>query len=217
MPLLKKTVKPLLAACLLAAAAVAAAPRVSAVALFEGKAMLLIDGQRRLVKQGEATPEGVRLISSSTRGAVIEFGGQRQTLQLSRTVGGTYAEPAAKIVRLRRDGMGMYMADGAVNGKPVRFLVDTGATFVSISGEEAKRLGIRYEQGQRGQLMSAAGPVSAYKVMLDRVSVGGVELHYVAATVLDGSNPHVPLLGMSFLGRLKMRHEGEAMVLEKVE
>lgn len=195
----------------------AAAPRLSVVALFNGKAMVEIDGRRHLLAVGQTTPEGVRLISASTKAAVLEVDGQRQTLGLSSSVGGRYAAPSRREVHVSRDPRGVFTTAGSVNGVPVSFLVDTGATAVVLNANDATRAGIDYQrQGVRVGVRTASGSTSGYEVALGRVSVGDISLSGVRAVVLEGDSPAMPLLGMSFLGRLKMRHEGALLVLEQL-
>lgn len=206
-----------LAGLLLAAAAMAvAAPRVRVVALFHDSAMVEIDGRRQLLRAGQTAPEGVRLISATTREAVLEVDGQRHRLGLSRSVGGSYRPSRGQQVQIARNERGMYVTTGSVNSSPMTFLVDTGASTVALNARDAARAGIDYRlRGTRIGVQTASGTTTGYQVMLDRVSVGGITVPNVRATVLDGPSPQTPLLGMSFLGRLKLRHEGQLMVLEQ--
>ena len=207
----------------------AAAPQLSVVALSNGKAMVEVDGRRHLLAVGQATPEGIRLIAASTRTAVLEVDGQRlaertQTVQwqrralgLSSSVGGRYAPPARREVRVSQDRRGTFTATGRINGAPVSFLVDTGATAIVLNAGDAARAGVDYQrQGVRIGVRTASGTTSGYAVALRHVSVGDISLSDVRAVVLEGESPAMPLLGMSFLGRVKMRHEGAMLVLEQM-
>jgi aspartyl protease family protein len=97
----------------------------------------------------------------------------------------------------------------------VRFLVDTGATQVSLSNSEAKRLGINYIAGQKTLTATANGVVPTYKVKLDEVRIGDIVLNNVDGLVHAGDNLPIALLGMSFLNRMEMKRDGEKMVLTK--
>lgn len=111
---------------------------------------------------------------------------------------------------------GMYSVAGSVNNQPVNFLVDTGATWVAMNSATARRLGIDFRyKGTQGWVNTANGPAKTYKVMLDRVRVGEIELSNVEGAVLDGSSPHEILLGMSFLNRVEMQRQGELLLLRK--
>jgi aspartyl protease family protein len=106
------------------------------------------------------------------------------------------------------------MADGMVNGAHIRFMVDTGATLVSLPITEAARLGIDYQKGRAGYSILADGRrVASWRVMLDSVTLGDVTLLNVEGSVSQGSG--MPLLGMSFLSRTEMRNEGEVLSLTK--
>jgi aspartyl protease family protein len=97
----------------------------------------------------------------------------------------------------------------------VTFLLDTGATFVSIDSRLAKRLRIKYRfKKQQVRVETAAGPIAAYRVKLKSVAVGNIRLKNVDALVSEEKGLTMPLLGMSFLSRLRVQQEGIAMVLE---
>ncbi|MDI3491369.1 MAG: aspartyl protease family protein [Thauera sp.] len=93
-------------------------------------------------------------------------------------------------------------------------MIDTGATYVAISADEAKRAGIDYRSGQRVRMNTANGPSNAWLVTLDRVSIGGVVLHGIQGSVHEQGLP-VALLGMSFLNRLDMRREAGDLLLAR--
>jgi aspartyl protease family protein len=111
---------------------------------------------------------------------------------------GSEPEPA----RLVKAADGHYWADGQVNGAPVHFLVDTGASNVSLSLQDARRLGLAPSSLTYGEVVhTAAGVGRAARVRLKSVSVNGVRVTDVDALVIDGGLP-ASLLGMSYLGRL---------------
>jgi aspartyl protease family protein len=195
------------------------AAQVQVIALTEGKATLVIDGAKpRTLAAGQLSPEGVRLIEATPQAAVVEVDGKRSTLAL-----GAYYRPAAEAsgtsgigssVVIAADARGHYLVNGTINGAAsVRFLVDTGATMVSISADDARRAGIAYLSGQRGLTQTASGIVQVYRVKLDTVKVGDITLYNVDATVHPGSGLPIGLLGMSFLNRTEMRREGAALTL----
>jgi len=206
----------LVALLLASAPALATMPRVALVGLFPGKAVLEIGGERHVLAEGERSPEGVTLVHAREGSAVLSYRGQQREVALSRAVGGRYAEPERRTVRIARDGRGMYSTSGSINGRGVRFLVDTGATLVAINADHARRFGVDHErEGTRVVAETASGQSPAWRVRLDRVRVGEIELRGVPALVLDGSSPRTPLLGMSFLGRLSLREEGGLLLLEQ--
>lgn len=106
------------------------------------------------------------------------------------------------VVRVSPDQSGHYVVEALVNGVPVRFLVDTGATTVSLGLRDARRVGIAPESLHFNRTTeTAAGSVRVAAVRLDRVAVGQIELFDVAASV-NPRNDGISLLGMSFLARL---------------
>ncbi len=204
--------------CLLAAPLPAA--EVVVLGLFKDFAVLEVDGKRYRLRRGESTPEGIRLVSADSEQAVLEMDGRRETHRLgSRIRVGAAAGPAAgkapAEVRIW-PSRGMYVTAGSVNGHPVTFLVDTGASWVAMGEALAKRLGIDYRyRGEPGVAQTANGPVRVYQVTLDRVKVGGLELRNVQGAVLEGGMGGEVLLGQSFLNRTTMVREGQALILRK--
>ena len=109
---------------------------------------------------------------------------------------------------------GHFFGDGAVNGMPIRFLVDTGASAIALPASDAQRLGIDYRKGQPGVASTANGSIAVYRVRLDSVRVGEIELHQVDAVVIE-RGLETALLGMSFLNRVEMKREGSTMTLTR--
>jgi aspartyl protease family protein len=146
----------------------------------------------------------------------LEIDGERKRYELGGQIGGSYARSEQPKVRIWPTPNHMYLVTGSINGFPVDFIVDTGATLVSLSGREARRLGIDYRVvGTPGHSSTASGIEKIYLVKLDKVRVGDIELRNVQGAVHDGDFPPATLLGMSFLGRLTMRQEGQVLELEK--
>ncbi len=181
------------------------------------KALLVIDGGKpRWLASGETSAEGIKLIGVSGDSAIVEMGGKRQTLNMGqneRLTGGGSSGSGNQSTVLTADGQGHFVTTGQINGVTVRFLVDTGASFVSIGASEAKRLGINYLAGQRAASSTANGVVLTYKVKLDEVRVGNITLNNVDGLVHE--NLPIVLLGMSFLNRMEMKRDGEKMTLTK--
>lgn len=205
----------LLGAVLLAGpVSVAAAPRVDAVALFDGGAMLEIDGVRHLLRVGDASPEGCRLLVATSRGGTIDCNGVRSELALSVRVGGSYSTVAAASVRLTADKAGQYWARGTIDGQLVDLLVDTGASVVAMSSRSADRLGIvAPDDAEAGFVLTAQGKAWARMVTVGRIEVSGIVVPNVRVAVLDGDYPLQILLGMSFLRHVILQNQGGVLVL----
>jgi len=197
-------------------AGAAAVTKITVVGLFKDTAIVVIDGTRRLLHSGDTSPEGVTLVSATSTEAVLDVGGERKRYALGGQIGGSYAQPKLATVRIWPTANRMYLVIGSINGYPVDFVVDTGATLVSMSGREARRLGIDYRVvGTPGRSSTASGIDKIYVINLDRVKVGDIELRNVKGAVHDGDFPPQTLLGMSFLGRLNIRQNGQVLELEK--
>jgi aspartyl protease family protein len=205
-----------IAAALAACASIgASATDVTVIGLFPGKAVVTIDrGSPKTLSVGERTPEGVLLVSVDGRGATVEIDGKRQTLEMGQHFETAAMTSGRTSVTLAQDGRGHFRTDAQVNGAHIRFMVDTGATLISIPMSEAQRLGIEYAKGNLGYMVLADGRrVAAYRVTLESVSIGDIMLYNVDAVVTPGSGE--PLLGMSFLSRTEMRNDGQSLVLTK--
>ncbi|GAB3774944.1 TIGR02281 family clan AA aspartic protease [Ramlibacter monticola] len=203
--------------CLALAAGAAVAQSVALQGMLGNKALLIVDGAPpRSVAPGESH-KGVKVLSTQGDQAVVEINGQRHTLRLGEapaSVGGG-AGPArgSKIVLTAGSG-GHFLTPGAINGRAVQFLVDTGATSVSMGANEAERLGIDYRKGQVARTQTANGLVAMYIVKLNSVRVGDVEVYDVDASVLPASSGPI-LLGNSFLTRFQMTRFNDQLVLER--
>ena len=205
-----------LAACLslLFSANVYAVEKLEVQALFSNKAVLMIDGKRHILAVGQTSPQGIKVISANSRGAVLEIDGQQKQYDLGNTVSTTFSKRKTQKETIFVNSGGMFMTFGNINGRSVRFLVDTGASAIAMNTEQARRLGIRYDKvGKPGSVSTASGFVKAYRVRLKSVSVGQITETNVEGFVIEGNHPGPILLGMTFLGRLSVEHSGNAMTL----
>lgn len=193
-----------------------AVDKISVVGLFKNAALVVIDGKRRMLRAGQTSPEGVKLVAATSKHADIEFGGETRRYQLGGQIGGNLTGPKTTKVHIYPTRNNMYPVIGSINGFPVNFVVDTGATLVSMNSIEARRIGIDYRlTGTPGQSSTASGISPIYIVQLERVKVGDIELRNVRGAVHEGAFPDVTLLGMSFLGRLDMQRTGGVLQLEQ--
>ena len=180
------------------------------------KALLVIDGAPRTVAAG-ATVQGVKLVSVAGSDAVVEVKGKRVTLTMGGAqvnLGGTPTEGAGSQIVLTADSRGHFFTGGSVNGKAVRFVVDTGATFVSMGADQARELGVDFTKGERGVSNTANGQIAVYKVKLASVRVGDVQLFDIDGLVGQQPMPGI-LLGNSFLTRFQMKRDNDTMTLTK--
>lgn len=184
--------------------------------LFRNKAIVRIDGKQHVLKPGKASPEGVLLISSNSDEALLEFEGSRRPYRLGSHISTSFKRDEHPSVSIYRNERGMFTTVGSINGFPVNFLVDTGASSVAMNRKEADRLGIDYHlYGKPIGISTASGFERGWQVHLDRVQVGEVELHNVEGTVIDAISSPGILLGMSFLGRLEINNTNQSMELKK--
>jgi len=185
--------------------------------LFKDKAILQIDGRSYTLTTGDSTADGIRLIAADSEQAVLEVDGKRMVYTLGAHIGNNYSPPApGLIVTITPDSQGMFWVNGHINSHHTRFVVDTGATLISMNKHEAVRLGIDYKQrGEPAIAMTASGQDTVYIVNLGSVYVGEIQLDNVAAAVHDSDFPQVILLGNSFLNRVSMKRDGQVLQLVK--
>ena len=189
---------------------------VGVIGLFPGKAVVVIDGGApRVLTAGQKPVEGVALVTTDRETATLLIDGQKKILKIGQHQGGPARAASAQSATLTADAQGHFLVDGQINGGSVRFLVDTGATTVSLSAADANRLGIDYRKGQPGLMGTANGAAVAYRVKLDSVRVGEIVANNIEAAVLEGNHMPFALLGMTFLNRMEMKRVGETMVLIK--
>jgi aspartyl protease family protein len=187
------------------------------VALFKDRAIVMIDGKQRLLRAGDSSPEGVRLVSADSAGAVFEYQGRMLERQLDGRVHAAAESPKGHDdVLIFRDRWGMFKTVGSINGLPVKFLVDTGASSVAMNSAQARRLGIDFlVQGEPIYVSTASDVTQAYQLKLDVVKVGSIQLRNVTAVVMDGAQPTEVLLGMSFIGHVEMLNKGDKLILRR--
>lgn len=205
----------LLAALLPCLSGVSAAQSVQFAGSMGAKALLVIDGQAHTLAVGE-TRSGVKLLSVAEGVAQVERQGQASALRLGAApvaLGGAARPSGAREIVVTAGAGGHFYVPGAINGRAVQFMVDTGATAVSIGQAEAERLGLDWRNGQRALSSTANGPVPVQLLTLSSVRVGDVQVANVSAIVLPAPMPYI-LLGNSFLTRFQMRRENDVMRLE---
>ncbi len=189
---------------------------VEAVGLFKDRAMIRVMGAEHYLLVGQTSPEGAKLESANAETAIVSYAGQSYRLTLTDRVGGSFAEVKDTSISIAPDDLGQYRIGGAINGRTIGFLVDTGASVVAMSSVHATQLGIDYEASpDRAQVMTAQGTAQSYLVNLDTVNVGGIETHHVRAAVIPGSYPVEVLLGMSFLRKVTMAESGGVLQLKQ--
>ena len=204
---------------MLLASPVVHAASIGVVGLFPGKAVLVIDGAApKTYAVGAQVADGVKLVSVTDATATFDDHNKRMTFGM-----GTHSSRAdntagnsgknASVV-LQSDGQGHFVAAGKINDLPISMLVDTGASMITLSAQDARRLGIDYKKGQQSFSATANGQVAVYVVRLNSVKVGDIELSQVDAVIQEQGLPFA-LLGMTFLNRMQMQRDGERMVLTK--
>lgn len=116
-------------------------------------------------------------------------------------------------VVLQSGSYGHYVATGKINNTEVTFLVDTGASYVSVPEKVAKKVGL--QKGAPMLVSTANGTATVYATTLDEVSIGEIKLHNIKADI----NPHMEgndiLLGMSFLRGLSVSHQGDKLTIRQ--
>ena len=186
------------------------ATTVTVISLGRGQAYINVNGSTVYgLRAGQVSPEGVKLLNATDKAAVLLVDGRTYRLGLGQSKGGGAA------VTLGANRYGHFTTTAVINGVPVRAMVDTGASLVSLSRDDAERMGIDYLRGKRAQASTANGVVTVYVVNLDSVKVGDITVANVLGAVHDVGKDSLPmvLLGMSFLKDLEMRRSGNTLTL----
>lgn len=191
-----------------------AAQDVGLAGVMGSKAMLMINGgEPESVAIGQSL-EGVKVVSIQGDQVVIDIAGKKRPLRVGQhAIGASLGGGSGKIV-MTADAQGHFVTSGSINGASVRFLVDTGATMISLGASDARRMGLDFNRGLKGMSQTANGQAPVSKIQLDTVRIGDVTLHNVDALIHQSEMP-VALLGMSFLNRMEMQRDGNTMTLKK--
>lgn len=192
-----------------------ATEKIIVLGLFSNKAMVEINGKRYTLSAGESTKNGITLISSNSREAVLDVNGSVASYTLGTHISSSFTEPVAETtVVIAPNSNGMYLVNGNINNFQVKFLIDTGATLISMNKNVAKRLGIDYKLiGEKSAVITASGQDQVYIVNLKSVSAGGIQLDNIMAAVHDSDFPDIVLLGNSFLNRVSINRDGQLLEL----
>ena len=214
---LKRHVIPALVAYALLLGSAAHAQGVALAGMLGSKALLVVNGTApKTVAAGE-THAGVKVISTSGDQAVVEQNGKRSTLRVGEApvnMGASKTGGKSNRIILVAGSGGHFVTAGQINGKAVQFMVDTGATSIAMGAQDAERAGINFKAGQPIMMSTANGSVQGYRVQLDSVRVGDVEVFGVDAVVMPQPMQFM-LLGNSFLTRFQMLRENDQMTLTK--
>ncbi|MCA0899511.1 retropepsin-like aspartic protease family protein [Microbulbifer agarilyticus] len=182
-------------------------------AIFGTSAMFEVNGKQRLLKSGKTSPEGVTLVSVTSEHALVRIDGREQKLTLAAPVAANYAKAQRAEVRLNPDSRGHYSTTAWINGRRVNVMVDTGATSIAFNYPTAKSLGLDLSRARPMTVSTASGVEKAYRLQLASVTIGGITVHNVEATVLGSDFPSVTLLGNSFLSRVDMQQQDGLLLL----
>ncbi len=195
-------------------AAMAAGQSIALAGVLGSKALLVVDGSApRAVGPGE-THQGVKVLSVTRDEATVEVQGAKRLLRLGESPVALGTSGSGKRITLMADNRGHFVNTGFINGKLMKYMVDTGASVVAIGRPDAERMGIPFQQGQAVFMSTANGMAQGWRVRLDSMRLGDVEVLGVDAVVMPEGMPFV-LLGNSFLASFQMTRTNEQMVLEK--
>jgi aspartyl protease family protein len=132
----------------------------------------------------------------------------------NQNVDSTLLSSGERVVQLKRNRFGHYVTTGFINNQAVTFLLDTGATTVSIPAGVAERIGLR--RGTPKSAMTANGTITVYDTQVDRVAIGNITLNDVRADINPYMDSDGVLLGMSVLKYLDFAQEGDTLTLRQL-
>lgn len=202
---------------LVTAALPASAQSVAMTGSMGSKALLVVDGAAPKALSAGETHKGVKVVFVRADQVTVEVGGKRQTIDLGGapvSIGGGGGGAGGTQIVLTATSGGHFVTGGSINGRATQFMVDTGATSVAMSADEARRIGINYEQGERGMGSTANGAIPIWRITLKSLRIQDVEVYGVDAVVVPAGMPQV-LLGNSFLNRFQMKRENDMLTLTR--
>jgi aspartyl protease family protein len=142
-------------------------------------------------------------IQSATR-SIVGVAAPEAARQLDRDSRKDQVLKASRVVELRAGSLGHYHAEAEINGRRVNVLVDTGATMVALTYDDARTLGLSVRDSDFTHRVSTAnGFGRVAPVTIDRISIGDITVRNVQGAVMEQGKLGMTLLGMSFLGRLQ--------------
>ena len=168
--------------------------------------------------------EGVRVIAVAGDRVTVELAGQRRNLSVGL---GDFSTPRRSSpgaddkteghgsMVLTADSNGQFSARVEVNGVSATFLVDTGASVVTLPASLARRANVNLERATPITIATANGRTQGYRVLLNTVKLGTLAANLVEAVVVDDAKLPFALLGMSFLNRMNLRREGDSLTLQQ--
>lgn len=186
------------------------------------KALIAVDGGApRVVRAGDSLG-GVRVLEVRNGSVLLDNAGRRVELAIGQanTFMGKPA-PAADAGSgngthvITADGRGQFLTNGSVNGRSVSFLVDTGASMVTLPKSVARQAGVDFRNAKPTMISTANGVAPAQRVTLNSVRLGGIRANLVEALVVDDQSLPVALLGMTFLNRTDMNRQGDSLTLKQ--
>jgi len=206
----------LMMAGLLLSGNVAAEIQVNIVGLFSNMAVLMVNGGKPKTLSIGQSIDGVKLLAADSQSATLLIEGKTKKLGMGQalSMGGSSASSSPSVT-LYADSQGHFISECKINGAPLKFLLDTGATTVALNSGDAKFAKIDYKRGEPVQVSTANGVVTAYRITISHLQIGGITLNQVQGSVLEGGSPSVVLLGMSALNRLDMKRQDIMMTLTK--
>lgn len=185
-------------------------PHVNVIGLIGDRAILRVDGEQVMLRRGESRG-GVTLVNIEAGQAVLRVGQRDVRLGMGMDNGGFASPSENESVELLMNENGQFITSARINGRLAEVLVDTGANTVSMTTQDAKRLGIDYQRGTPGRIITAGGQVNAWGVSLQTVQVGAIVVRNVQANVRDSRDDAPILLGMSFLSQVSLQQENNRL------
>lgn len=191
--------------------------------VFGDRAFVKVDDKSAVIRAGQHL-QGVKLKTMGHQQVVLVIDSQEVALSVGQVFQSTPpplvdakkpdpVKPKASI-NIFSNLSHQFVTNGVINGRMVTFLVDTGASSVSMSRKQAQRIGLDFRtKGKEGLSNTANGAVKHWQILLNSVKVGAITLSFVEATIRDTDDDLPILLGMSFLNRVQLEQSGQKMVL----
>jgi aspartyl protease family protein len=191
-------------------------PDIKIIGLFKNTAVLSINDRRTVLHVGDKQQGNMRLLAANSDKGIFEIQGKRIELSLSDSgaIRTNLPVSGGHQAQLISNG-GLYSVTGVVNGQLADFVVDTGASYVTMSPQQASQLHLDYSNAKKVMMNTANGKATAHVFTIKSLRIGGIEIHDVEGAVMSDLSSSKILLGMSFLNQVDMQHGPGLMVLKQ--
>ena len=196
----------------------------------------LDDAKRKVLNIGDITDSGLTLVSATSSAATFkDNNNQLISMGINNEISTTYSNSSSDsdtsnngdtsssnsnksnnaVETIKLNKQNQYITTITINSKDVMAIIDTGANFVTLNSHIADQLGLSYKYGTKINVSTASDNTNGYRVTLKSLKLGSIDLASIDAIIIEGNNPEMTLVGMSFLKNLDLQYSGDRLEIKK--